>query len=202
MRAASFCFIDHLFLGPSVIASTPTSLNTASGEIGHFTCTLIHNLSSAAEITWKKEGHTLRDGSSGIVIIFWHNRTILESHLLVAVTDDGRRGIYTCDVDTKDGQLSRKSFMIQGQEAKKLSDVDYTAIGVAIGISLCLSMVILVFLVRGRTRLREGKLRTMTTISRSVNGHDNAAVEEGEKTSDGVALNALTNHSTCEDSRL
>lgn len=61
--------------------------------------------------------------------------------------------------------------IFSGQAAKKLSDVDYTAIGVAIGIFLCLSTVILVYLVRGRKRLQEGKLRTMTTISHSVTGH-------------------------------
>ena len=61
--------------------------------------------------------------------------------------------------------------IFSGQAAKKLSDVDYTAIGVAIGIFLCLSTVILVYLVRGRKRLQEGKLRTLTTISHSVTGH-------------------------------
>ncbi|RMX59533.1 hypothetical protein pdam_00003601 [Pocillopora damicornis] len=188
--------------GSSVTARAPTSRKTANGEIAHFTCTLKYNLSSA-EITWQKQGHNLRDGSSGVVIISWNNGTILESHLLVAVTDDDeRRGTYTCVGTDEDGQ-SRRSFVIQGQAAKKLSDVDYTAIGVAIGIFLCLSTVILVYLVRGRKRLQEGKLRTMTTISHSVTGHDNAAVEEGENTSAGITLNTLTDQSpSSKDSKL
>lgn len=188
--------------GSSVTARAPTSRKKANGEIAHFTCTLKYNLSSA-EITWQKQGHNLRDGSSGVVIISWNNGTILESHLLVAVTDDDeRRGTYTCVGTDEDGQ-SRRSFLIQGQAAKKLSDVDYTAIGVAIGIFLCLSTVILVYLVRGRKRLQEGKLRTMTTISQSVTGHDNAAVEEGVNTSAGITLNTLTDQSpSSKDSKL
>ena len=114
MRVVSFCFAGHHFLGSSVTARAPTSRKTANGEIAHFTCTLKYNLSSA-EITWQKQGHNLRDGSSGVVIISWNNGTILESHLLVAVTDDDeRRGTYTCVGTDEDGQ-SRRSFVIQGE---------------------------------------------------------------------------------------
>ena len=114
MRVVSFCFTGHHFLGSSVTARAPNSRKTANGEIAHFTCTLKYNLSSA-EITWQKQGHNLRDGSSGVVIISWNNGTILESHLLVAVMDDDeRRGTYTCVGTDEDGQ-SRRSFVIQGE---------------------------------------------------------------------------------------
>lgn len=114
MRVVSFCFTGHHFLGSSVTARAPTSRKTANDEIAHFTCTLKYNLSSA-EITWQKQGHNLRDGSSGVVIISWNNGTILESHLLVAVTDDDeRRGTYSCVGTDEDGQ-SRRSFVIQGE---------------------------------------------------------------------------------------
>lgn len=109
-----FVLLAIIFLGSSVTARAPTSRKTANGEIAHFTCTLKYHLSSA-EITWQKQGHNLRDGSSGVVIISWNNGTILESHLLVAVTDDDeRRGTYTCVGTDEDGQ-SRRSFVIQGE---------------------------------------------------------------------------------------
>lgn len=175
----------HQDEGPSITASTPTALSTVNGEIAHFTCTT--RGPSSTKITWEKEGHKLGGDSPGIVILSWNNGTILESHLLVAVTSDERRGSYTCVVVSDDGE-SRQSFVIQGQGTTKLTDIDYTAIGVAIGITLCLSAVILFYLIRGCRRLKEGKLTTTSTLS--VNGHDNAAVEE-ETTSDDIALSIV-----------
>ena len=67
-------------------------------------------------IRWEKGGKELEYQSPGVVIISCNNGTIKESHLLVAVTSDERRGTYTCIMWNKDGE-TRKTFVI---ESKKL----------------------------------------------------------------------------------
>ena len=65
-------------------------------------------------ITWEKEGTALGDDSAGVVIISWNNGTTIQSHLLVAVTSDDRRGKYSCVASNKDGK-TRQSFVIEGE---------------------------------------------------------------------------------------
>lgn len=99
--------------GPSIQTSTATVLHTKDGEIAHLACTAGgHPLPS---ITWEKEGTTLGDDSPGVVIISWNNGTTIQSHLLVAVTSDDRRGKYTCVASNQDGK-TRQSFVIEGSE--------------------------------------------------------------------------------------
>ena len=102
-------------LGSKSLTSNTTTLNTVNDEIAHLTCTSRgHPVSS---IKWEKEGKELGDQSPGVVVISCNNGTIMESHLLVAVTEDERRGTYTCVVLSKDGE-TRRAFVIQGGEAK------------------------------------------------------------------------------------
>ena len=89
--------------------SGATILNTADGEIAHLTCTPRGH--PVPSIRWEKGGKELGDQSPGVVIISWNNGTIVESHLLVAVTSDERRGTYTCVVDGE----TRRKFVIEGR---------------------------------------------------------------------------------------
>ena len=98
------------------MTNSTTTLNTVNDEIAHLTCTSRgHPVSS---IKWEKEGKELGDQSPGVVVISCNNGTIMESHLLVAVTEDERRGTYTCVVLGKDGE-TRRAFVIQGGKAKR-----------------------------------------------------------------------------------
>ncbi|XP_078364972.1 uncharacterized protein LOC144649356 [Oculina patagonica] len=170
----TFFVANGLDEGPSIRTSTPTVLNTKDGEIAHFTCTSRgHSLPS---VTWEKGETKLGDDNPGVVIISWKNGTTMESHLLVAVTCDDRRGNYTCVASSEDGEKRQKFVIEDSRATKELKDIDYIAIGVGIGITLSMFTAIVFFLIRGSRRLREGTLeRTPRCV---VNGRDNEAVEE------------------------
>ncbi|KAJ7374556.1 hypothetical protein OS493_004894 [Desmophyllum pertusum] len=118
----------------------------------------------------------IRRWQSGVVIISWDNGTIMESHLLVAVTCNERRGSYTCVVFSQDGE-TRQTFVIEGQTRKELKDIDYIAIGVGIGITLSMFAAIIYFLIRGSRRLKEGKLERMSRFAVNYS-QENEAIEE------------------------
>jgi len=159
--------------GSKSLTNSTTTLNTVNDEIAHLTCTSRgHPVSS---IKWEKEGKELGDQSPGVVVISCNNGTIMESHLLVAVTEDERRGTYTCVVLGKDGE-TRRAFVIQGQKKFKLKNRDLVAIGVGIGMSVSLSAVILFFLVRGIRRLNNEKARDNPRLAE--HGQVNPVVEE------------------------
>ena len=90
-----------------------TILTTPDDEIAHVMCTSpCHPVSP---IWWEKGGKKIEDQSPGVVIISWNNGTIMESHLLVAVTGDERRGTYSCVVSREDGE-TRRAFVIEGNK--------------------------------------------------------------------------------------
>ena len=98
------------------MTNSTTTLNTVNDEIAHLMCTSRGH--PVPSIKWEKDGKTLGDKNPGVAIISCNNGTVVESHLLVAVTEDERRGTYTCVVVSKDGE-TRRAFVIQGGEAKR-----------------------------------------------------------------------------------
>lgn len=172
--------------GPSIQTNTATVLHTKGDEIAHLTC--IAGGNPLPSINWEKEGSTLGDDDQSVVIISWNNGTTVQSHLLVAVTSDDRRGNYTCVASNQDGK-TRLSFVIKDSQTNKkgLKDKDYIAIGVAVGITLIILGIILYFLIRGKKRLKDTDL--VRTSRFTLNGQDNDGVEEG--TTD-VALHTFT----------
>lgn len=71
-------------------------------------------------VTWEKGETKLGNDSPGIVIISWNNGTIIESHLLVAVTSDERRGDYICVASSQDGE-TRQTFVIEEGSEKDVN---------------------------------------------------------------------------------
>ena len=104
-------FLLFSISGPSIQTTTASVLHTQDDEIAHLICVARDDPS----IKWEKDGTTLKDGSPSVVIIFWKNGTTVQSHLLVAVTSDDRRGKYTCVASNKEGE-TRQSFVIQGSK--------------------------------------------------------------------------------------
>lgn len=169
--------------GPSIQTTTESVLHTKDDEIAQLTCAASGD--PLPSIKWEKDGTIFRDDSPGVVIISWNNVTTIQSHLLVAVTSDDRRGKYTCVASNKKGK-TRQSFVIEESQTneKGLSDRDYIAIGLAIGITLFIFAVILYFLIRGKKRLKDEDL--VTTSRFTVNGQDNDVVEDGTTDTDFV----------------
>ena len=90
-----------------------TTLTTPDDEIAHVMCTSRGH--PVPPVRWEKGGKKIEDQSPGVVIISWNNDTIMESHLLVAVTGHERQGTYSCVVLRKDGE-TRRAFVIEGNK--------------------------------------------------------------------------------------
>ena len=105
-----FLLFSILWSGPSIQTTTASVLHTKDDEIAHLTCAASDD--SLPSIKWEKDGTTLRDDNPNVAIISWKNDTTIQSHLLVAVTSDDRRGKYTCVASNKKGE-TRQSFVIE-----------------------------------------------------------------------------------------
>lgn len=150
------------------------TVKTIYDDIAHLTCSASGN--RLPSVKWERDGKELTDESLGIVIISWDNGTQVNSHLIIAVNGDERWGKYTCVVSS-DGKETRETFVIErgekGNGDKKLKSVDLIAIGVGFGITLCLSLMILYYMIQGiRRRKRENP-----DGEKSVNGEVNSGID-------------------------
>lgn len=156
-----------------------TTVYTTHDDIAHFTCTA-HD---QATISWKREKKAVTEDDLGVAILSIKNGESLESHLLIAVTDEDLRGKYEC-FSSNDPDVAKATFFIGNDPALegKLSAEGSWAIILALSITIILVSSIAFFLWRGNRRLKKARAADLEARSRARNGkngaQENHAVEE------------------------
>ena len=95
---------SNLFLQ---VPPNTTTVYTTHDDIAHFTCTA-HD---QATISWKREKKAVTEDDLGVAILSIKNGESLESHLLIAVTDEDLRGKYEC-FSSDDPDVAKATFFI------------------------------------------------------------------------------------------
>lgn len=90
-----------------------TTVYTKHNDIAHFSCTT----RAQTTISWKKERRDVKNDDFGVAILSMTNGGDLESHLLIAVTDDDLRGKYEC-FSSADPDAAKETFFIGSKKTR------------------------------------------------------------------------------------